>query len=351
LIISTLLCVVFAEIAARTFWYIRRDIPFSQPGAILYAYYPELKRIDNEHPRHDDEFFDILFLGGSVLNNRWGQVEQALREQLADNGRHRVRIFNLAGPAHTSMDSWLKYRALGDARFELVAFYHGINEVRANNAPPEIFRANYSHYSWYETVNTLAAYHHNASFALPYTMRWFLMRIRYFMNKKNYVPRHLPRKDWLRFGENTLSAVSFKDNLEAIYDLSCRRSDRILLMTFATYLSGEYSYEAFSEKQLDYSLHLFPTETWGKPEHVRNTVAIHNKIIRAAAAQHSDILFVDQAAHMAGTSQFFNDVCHFTIAGSSKFAESMLEVILAQMTLNGSKTKPAADHPHFSSND
>ena len=68
---------------------------------------------------------------------------------------------------HTSRDSWLKYAALGEARFELVVFYDGIVERlrgtqdqgeimkkkkdetkrRANNAPPDIFREDYAHYS------------------------------------------------------------------------------------------------------------------------------------------------------------------------------------------------------------
>ena len=64
-------------------------------------------------------------------------MEMELREQLAYLGQRNVRIFNLAMPAHTSRDSWLKYAALRDARFDLVIFYHGINEARVNNAPPE----------------------------------------------------------------------------------------------------------------------------------------------------------------------------------------------------------------------
>jgi hypothetical protein len=129
------------ELLARAFWQ-QHGVPFSEPGRILYAYYPELQDVDTARPgpRHDDKFYDILFLGGSALNRQWGAVEQVLLEQLFRYGHRNVRIFNLAMPAHTSRDSWLKYAALRKARFELVLFYHGINETRANNVPPELFR-------------------------------------------------------------------------------------------------------------------------------------------------------------------------------------------------------------------
>jgi hypothetical protein len=264
ILLSALLCVVSAEVAARAFWLILYGVPFRNPGRILYAFYPELQRVDTELPARSDKFYDILFLGGSSLHRDWGQVEQVLREQLAYNGHRRnVRIFNLAMPAHTSRDSWLKYAALGEARFELVLFYHGINEARANNAPPEIYREDYSHYSWYETINTLASYHGTTSFALPYTLHYLAIRIRHALTKDSYVPTHDPRKDWVHYGRDTRSAVSFKHNLGAILDLAKRRGDRVLLMTFATYVPKNYSLEAFKEKRLDYGLHLKPIEIWG----------------------------------------------------------------------------------------
>lgn len=102
-------------------------------------------------------------------------------EDLADNGRRSVRIFNLAMPAHTSQDYWLKYAALAEARFDLVIVYDGLDEDLANNVPPELFREDYAHYSWYEIVNTLAAYHGTASFALPYTLRYLVIHIRQTM--------------------------------------------------------------------------------------------------------------------------------------------------------------------------
>src|SRR5262245_26061068 len=87
-LLSMLLSIASAEVSARAFWYLRFGVPFLEPGRILYALYPELQKIDMEKPSRGDEFHDILFLGGSVLNPGWGQVAQILSEELAYEG-HR----------------------------------------------------------------------------------------------------------------------------------------------------------------------------------------------------------------------------------------------------------------------
>jgi len=335
-LLSALLCVVCAEVAARAFWRLRYGVPLRHPDRLLYAFYPELEQVDRARPTHGDAFYDILFLGASTLHKDWGQVEQSLREQLAYHGYRNVRIFNLAQSSQTSRDSWLKYAALDEARFELVVFYDGINEARANNVPPEQFREDYTHYSWYKMVNTLAPYHGTASFALPYTLRYLAIGMQYVLTRHRYVPTNYPRKDWMHYGRDPRSAVSFKHNLDAILDLATRRGDRVLLMTFATYAPKDYSLEAFKAKRLDYglhydALHFTPLEMWGAPKHVLATVAVHNDIVRSLAAQHAGVLFVDQARLMAGSARYFNDPCHFTVIGSAQFVENLLEVLLPSL--------------------
>jgi hypothetical protein len=315
-------------VGARAFWCLRFEVPFRNPGRILYAFYPELRRVDAKLPAHGDTFYDVLFLGGSVLNRNFGVVPKELREQLTKKkGQQNVRIFNFAKLAQTSRDSRLKYAALGDARFDLVLFYHGINEARTNNAPPEIFRNDYAHYSWYETVNTLAPYHGTASFALPYTLRFIAVKIRQALGEDRYVSTHVPREDWIRFGRNPRSAVSFAENLGVILDLAERRGDRLLLMTFALDVPENYSLEALREKRLDYDRHTSAIEIWGAREHIEQTVTAHNKIVGRLTVEHEDVLFVDQAILMAGGQRYFDDPCHFTAAGSSKFVEHILSAL------------------------
>ena len=337
LLIAGLLSILAAELTTRVFWRVCCGIPLLKPDQILYAYYPELQTtgdlpgslpsVNPRLPAHGDGFYDILFLGGSVLHKDWSSVEMELREQLAYLGQRNVRVFNLAVPAHTSRDSLLKYAALGEARFDLVIFYHGINESRANNAPPEIFREDYGHYSWYENVNALAPYHGTAVFALPYTLRYLTNNIRHILQKNQYISTYSVPKQWIQYGQTSRSAASLQHNLSALLELAEKRGDQILLMTFATYSPENYSRHAFDQKQLGYGLHRSPIEWWGQREHVLATVAVHNEIVRRTAAQHKNVLFVDQASLMEGNARYFNDVCHLTALGSTKFVENLVRVL------------------------
>src|SRR5688572_28152016 len=118
-----------------------------------------------------------------------------------------------------------------------------------NSAPPEIFKEDYSHYAWYQIVNSLESYHGRASIALPYTLRFLAIRMLQQLSSR-YLPAGEIREDWFHYGQHSRSAVSFERNLSAILDLASERGDRVLLMTFATYVPADYSLEAFKEKRL-----------------------------------------------------------------------------------------------------
>ena len=347
LFLSALLCVVAAEATARGFWRLCCGVPLLRPAQILYAYYPELGASGElpeapparaqTRPVRGDEFYDVLLLGGSVLHKSWGSVETELREQLAALGHRDVRIFNLAMPAHTSRDSLLKYAALKDERFDLVIFYHGINEARVNNAPPDVFREDYGHYSWYALVNTLAPYHGSAYFALPYTLRYLAIAARSYLTKNRFVSTYEVRKEWTRYGKDPRSAAAFSRNVSALLELASQRGERLVLMTFALYIPENYSRKAFTEKQLDYRLHRAPIEWWGLPEHVMNAVSAHNQILRGVPARHEQVLLVDQASLMPGSALYFNDPCHLTAAGAARFVENVLAVLAPGLTERSTK--------------
>lgn len=327
LALSLVVTVIAAEFTARAFFWFYYGVPFTDPGRVLYTYYPELRQVDDAWPSRSGQYYDVLLLGESVLHREWGEVEPALREALAYSGHRNVRIFNLAEPAHTSRDSWLKYAALDRGRFQLVIVYDGINETRANNAPPELFRDDYGHYAWYATANALAPYHPSATLALPYTLRYLSENARSVLHPDRYVPTHSPRPEWLQYGAHPRTPAAFERNIESILNLAAQRGDRVMLMTFATYVPEHYTIGAFKEKRLDYGLHLNAIEIWGKPENVLATVAAHNDVIRSLAARHPGVLLVDQARLMVGSNRFFNDVCHLTLVGSQEFAEHIVAAL------------------------
>src|SRR5262249_33329886 len=183
------LCLASLELAARLFWR-SHGVPFAHPERVLQAYYPGLAKIDQRNPKWVAARAHVLLLGGSTLHPRWGTVQEELREQLAFAGYRDVRLFNLAGPGLTSRDSRLVYEAIGHEHFDLVLVYDGINEARANNVPPDLFRDDYGHYGWYEIVNALSRHQGRARLALPYTLEYLGLRVRQLVLASHYVSRN-----------------------------------------------------------------------------------------------------------------------------------------------------------------
>ena len=327
LVLALTFCAVALEVGARAFWRIEYQLSFRRPNHPLFAFYPGLKGVDEAQPRRDDAYYDVLMLGASALHHSWGEVEPALAEQLGRAGVHNVRIFNMASPAYTSRDSLLQYAALTDARFDLVMIYDGANEVRTNNVPPEMFRDDYAHYSWYASVNALASSHGTARFALPYTARYARALFRERLAPNQFVPTHVPRPDWVEYGREPRSAKPFEHNIAAILDLAALRGDPVMLMTIASWVPADYSPGAFAARKLDYGLHRLPIEALGRREYVVRTVALHNDIIRRLAAGRPNTLFVDQAALMEGSGRNFDDPFHLTIAGSVAFVDHVMAVL------------------------
>jgi len=331
-----------AEVAARAFWRLGYGVPIAHPDRILYAYYPELREVDEARPTRDDRFYDVLLLGGSVLNRGWSAIEEDLRERLSRRLRREVRVFNLAVRGHTSRDSLLKYEALGAARFELVVCYDGINDTRASNAPPAVFRPDYGHMPWYGVLNALAPYHGSARFALPYTVRWLGIRSRSLTVTDRSVSPGLPRPEWLPHGKDARGVASFEANLRALLDQAAARKDRVVLMTFATYVPADYSPEAFTARRLDYGLHLSPLEIWGRRDDVLAAVALQNDVVRRLAAERENVVFVDEARLMAGGARTFNDACHLTVLGSVEFVDHLMDALEPTLVPPGLTTSQAA---------
>jgi hypothetical protein len=292
----------------------------------LHLYYPELARALREPP--DDETIDVLLLGGSVLHAGWSSVAPALTEALAYATRRPVRVHNLATAAHTSRDSLLKYRALRGQRYDLVVFYHGINETRTNNAPPELFRPDYGHYAWYRYVN------HAADDPLPPLLvtpavlihAWTTLGRR--LGLLRLVPPHKPEPDWLAYGHEARSRVPFRRNLDAILALAAEKGEPVLLMTFALFVPESYTAERFDAMQTDFTTHQTPLAIWGDPEAVVKAVAAHNAEVREAAAGDPNAALVDQARLMPPERRYFNDVCHLTVEGSSVFVSNLVPTAL-----------------------
>ena len=314
-----------SELAARVYWRVQNGIPLGRPETVLNALYPELWQLEwKDAELRGQNPVRVLFLGGSALHPSWGNVEQELRERLTTELGRPVVVFNMAAIGHTSRDSLVKYRAIAGKRFDLVVFYHGINDARANNVPPERFRADYSHYAWYDSVKALRGYRGSSWSVLPATLRYLIVRAKDAFGLADYLTMDAPRAEWLEHGADVKTAATFEANLRGVLETAHERNESLLVMTFATYVPADYSLQAFLQRKLDYTLHLSPIEMWGTPANVAAAVARHNEIVRMIAASDSTVRFVDQAALMPRGRRYFNDVCHLTGDGSRTFVENML---------------------------
>ena len=194
MIVVVLSVLIGAEVYSRKFFEKEYNIPYRHPSRILQAIYPVLKRIEKKKPSRDDNFFNILILGSSVLEREWGEVEKCLSEQIALSGHKNVRIFNFSTSGLISLDSLHQYRAVEAFNFDLVLFYPSGVEAKVDNVPPELFREDYSHFSDTEIKSYLITHHGKARFSLCYGLRAYAMHMRRQRNTKNYVPARIPRK-------------------------------------------------------------------------------------------------------------------------------------------------------------
>jgi len=338
-IVVTVVTLVAGELGSRAFWFLRGGVPLTDPGRVLWSLYPGLAKVDKHHPRQDNRVYDVLLLGASTLHPDFGPIELMLQERLTRELRQRVRIFNIAEAGHMSRDSLLKYQATGPARFDLVLVYDNINETRANNCPPEIFRADYSHFGWYLSANALAPYHGRARWGLPMTCQFLGTLAQRFVYSDSMVSRGDPRPDWLPYGQTVRSADSLKANLGEIVSLARSRGEPVVLMSFASYFVDDYTREKFKKLELDYCLHISPTDIWGPQDQVRNAVQVHNSVIVSVAQAHPEVIFVDQEAGLAKSRTLFNDSCHLTCEGCRDFVDNLVAELLRRGVLPNPETE------------
>ena len=179
---ASLLGLAIAELGGRLLVASDTRLPLFHRGE--HRFYPRLHRAMQDY---DPSSRNVLLLGGSVI-----------MRIPPDTWRERVpgaRFYNVAFKAHTSLDSLYKYEQLRREgyRFDVVVFYHGVNEVRTNNAPPGIFRDDYSHYAFYRMAHTL-------------------------FRDRDTAGSWLARNTFLGYGLALLRLDSVQDQLMALYD-------------------------------------------------------------------------------------------------------------------------------------
>ena len=325
-----ILVLLALEASARLAWKLDRNVPFFHPQRLIDGFYKDLGPVRNQTLSPDDGYFDILLLGGSVMS-KFYPVARILDEQLNYQATQPTRMHNLAYPAHTSRDSLYKYQELKDKHFDLVILYHGINETRSNNCPPQVFKQDYSHHAWYRFVQQTRRHAELPYTILPYTLHFLWITLQETLGSAELVSFRRVRPEWRHYGADIKTAASYRDNLVAILELAEEKAEPVLLLTFAYYIAPGYTLEKFAAKQLDYTLHKpdTPIEVWGAPANVAKGIDTHNRISRTLARRYGHVTLVDQDELMPHNGRYYLDICHLTVAGATRWVEHVVRAVLS----------------------
>ena len=295
-----------AWVATKLYWNLTAAVPLTQLPTVWDHYFPQIRRsgLADRRTTRDDDRFDLLLLGGSVLEPAWGTIEAEIQQRLERLAPGRARIYNLAEAGFTSRDSRVQYEHLSLDRFDLVLIYEGINDVRMNCCPPEEFQDDYSHVSRYGgMLKRLEA----GTLSLPAAA----------MDRWRTVAQSLPLGTadprLLDYAADPQTPAPCEPIWKRSPERPGRRGDPLLVLTYAWHIPENYSSERFRDGALDYShesAHACGVEMWGRAEHVKQTLSLQNAAIRELAQSDPGLRFVDQAELLPGNAENFVDPCH-----------------------------------------
>jgi len=337
LVIGLLMLVIFLELGLRAVY-------FSADPRVLV--YPPIANdinglrdsdFDSEIPPGE---FRILALGASafVTRNFQPQFQALLNENpwFVEQDL-KVRVASAGVPAHMTYDSLWKYRHwYAGYDFDLVIFYHGINDARANNYPREAFRDDYTQFSYYQrfrpAFNWIEQHPRlSRSFLVSWVMKLVLGAKSIFApDFQREAPYNNPLDDpWRAEAGDLKTPPVFASNVEAVMELAESRDQPFLLLTYTYYVPDGYSNERFLAQDLDYSFaeESVATEVWGWSHHVHAAIVAHDAVIREIAAEHPEVLFFDMERFMPKDGKHFIDICHWTDLGQARFAQGIVEAL------------------------
>ncbi|MFN0198598.1 MAG: hypothetical protein ACKVT0_17770 [Planctomycetaceae bacterium] len=267
-------------------------------------------------PDDGDQHLNVVLIGGSTLEQTADELSIALKTAWKSD----VRIYNLAKAAHTSRDTLFKFRELPVNNIDLIVLYDGFNDIRMNNVTRSDFMIDYTHCEWYLDLEQ--------KLKLKQADLEDIMR-----HNLNAVGRRIrldrPETHLIDEGAVIKTEDSFRQNISEILQSCQTRRIPVVLMTFASYLPENYSQERFVNGDLDYGSgdYRMAAESWGRPEAVRNTLAVHNRVLRELARSPEfagTVRFIDQEELLAANGMHFSDPCHLTSEGIRQFVRNIV---------------------------
>ncbi len=323
LLVNVLILFILLEIISRLFIAHIFHINIFQTGDIVSdGMYQGITKIE-----HNDADLNILILGASVMHRDYGDVEYLLESMLEDSLHINVCIVNLSVPAHTMRDSYEKYSIMKKRDFDYVIVYHGINDVRMNNCPQDIYREDYSHSKWFKTMDICRAHNESSIITLPMMIHLTYEKFMQKIGKHQLLPINIPAQHWLVEGNEIKNEQSYKHYLSGIIDIAEHNKSKMILSSFAYYIPDDYTDKGFTEKKLDYNEHTNPISIWGLPDNVAKGIESNNHIVWNIASKNG-LPFISINSRIPHNKEYFNDICHLTEAGCRVLALELANEII-----------------------
>ncbi len=318
---SILLGLLIGEMMSRFLMASERNIPlfFAVEQYIYPPLYAELKDYSPGN-------INILLLGGSTLNF----LAEPLKKQLPQKSG-KIRFYNLAYPAHTSQDSINKLRYLVSEgyHFDYIIFYHGINEVRTNNAPGGLFARHYEHYLFYRLVNPFFKKEKSLLYMASRLSLFYRLYTYYITYRcSDLIDKDIVIAKWIKYGHEIKSSDTFRANLAEVITIADSQRSSLIVPTFAFNLPHNYSLDVFKAKKLGYAdvdTFCYPTEIWGSPDNVVKGIEVHNAIIRSLSSR---FVFINTDNISKNITNFY-DICHLSGDGEKALASLIMNKIIS----------------------
>ncbi len=326
-------CLLILEIFLR-FYLVGFSRDFFLPeNGMLREYYPEIMPVLQTDIKKNGLQKNILILGGSVVSPGYSGLENRLDTMLTPHFPEgtQLRIFNLAVPAHSSLDNVRKYALLKEKQFDLVIYYEAINESRFNNISTKLFREDYSHVRWYRDFSLLLRHPELNFTVIPYALHLIYTRLGDRLHPGSLLELDQVEKQNLQYGDTIKSASSYRRNIETLVSIAASRNDKLLLISYTSYfpegitLTGEES----DMKYFAGCRFASPVTIWGTPDHVRKSIAAHNRQLEEVALSRG-VRYLDMKSLFPARQEYFCDVCHFSEEGARLFARTLRDYILKE---------------------
>lgn len=329
--INAIILLLLLEFSFRLYWTAAYKVPFFNTSKMIYAFYPELKSVDNNYEKNNH--LKILILDGSTLHPLYGMIDSVLASGLKAELKRDVDIYNLAELAHTSKDCALKYNYLKNYDFDYIVLYNGINDACANYSSREDYDFDYGHFWNYYLIDMLNRHREVGLTVIPYTVSYMVHQAGLKITRnRHYEPCEI-KDEYLNFGSSFKVGASFRKNILSIIESARMKKQKVIIPSFAYYIPFYYSDPLFQQKALDYGRHRVPIRIYGSVEGTKNSIDSINGIILDIKSSNSDIVFwFDLNASIVKNKLYFDDICHFTDKGIKLFSDSLIAIIVSDIS-------------------